>query len=766
MAYDMTPSSNPAAPQPKENMGAPAQRYDARLKVTGEARYPADVPVANPAYAALVTSAIAKGKITALDLDAAQAVPGVLDILTYRNTSELKPAKFGDSSATSIQDLGPNIQHAGQIIAVVVADTLEAASEAAANVKAAYNEQKPSATFGAPGVKEADATKESQVHRHLPQAGDAEQALAGADVTIDVEYSTPAQHHNPMELFSTTCLWTDDRLTVYEPSQFVYGLKNGVAMRLGIEPEKVRVVSSYVGGAFGSKGTMTPRTAMIALAAKRLNRPVRLVATRAQGFTIATYRAETRHHIRLGASRDGKLVGYSHEGWEVSSRPDPYCVAGVEDSAQLYAFGAVATKVNIVHADRNTPGFMRSPPVVPYIYALESAMDEMAIKLGMDPVEFRRINDTDKSPIGGKPYSSRSLMTCYDQAAAAFGWNQRNRQIGTRDGDWLIGYGCATAIYPTHIGPAAARVRLMPNGDVRVQTAAHEIGNGVYTVLGQMAAERLGVDLASVTVEVGNSRLPPAPVAGGSNTTASTCNAVLKTCNAIRAKLFLAAVTANDGPLAGKSADDLTLNEGKVVASDGASESLDDVFKRIGTSSLEEYAEFVPQGLAPDAVADLYKGKLTMTGGSHGEKVMYASGAEFVEVRVHALTHEIRVPRIVGAFAAGRLMNTRTVHSQFMGGMIWGISSALHEETTIDTARARYVNDNLADYSIPVNADIQDVKVILVPEVDHDVNPAGIKGLGELANVGTAAAVANAVYQATGKRIRQLPIRIENLLSV
>lgn len=564
----------------------------------------------------------------------------------------------------------------------------------------------------------------------------------------------------------TTCVWTDDRLTVYEPSQFVYGLKNGVAQRLGIDPEKVRVVSSYIGGAFGSKGVMTPRSAMIALAAKRLNRPVKLVATRAQGFTISTYRAETRHHIRLGARRNGKLVGYSHEGCEISSRTDHYAVAGVEDSAQLYAYGAIATKVNIVHADRNTPGFMRSPPVVPYIYALESAMDEMAIKLGIDPVEFRRINDTDKSPVDGKPYSSRSLMTCYDQAAAAFHWKERDAQPGAmRDGDWLVGWGCATALYPTHIGPAAARVRLMPNGDVRVQTAAHEIGNGVYTVLGQMAAERLGVDLSSVTVEVGDSRLPPAPVAGGSNTTASTCSAVLKTCDAIRDKLFHAAVTGNEGPLAGRSIDDLTLKDGKVVAGDGASEKFEDVFKRMGTSTVEEYSEFVPEGLKPDAVANLYAGKLTMTGGSHGKKVMYASGAEFVEVRIHALTHEIRVPRIVGAFAAGRLMNTRTAHSQLMGGMIWGIGSALHEATDIDTKYARYVNDNLADYQVPVNADVKDVQVISVPEVDHDVNPAGVKGLGELGNVGTAAAIANAVYHATGKRIRQLPIRIESLLS-
>ena len=758
--------ANPAVPQPKDQMGAPAPRYDARLKVTGQARYSSDTPVANPAYAVLITSAIAKGALTSLELEDAKAVPGVLDIFTAEDMSDLKKVEFGARCATSIQSLGPEIRHAGQIIGIVVADTFEAATEAAQRVKADYSEETPSATFDTPGLVVADATKESKTHSHVPQAGDAANAIAGADVVFDAEYATPTQHHNPIELFTTTCAWTGDRLTVYEPSQFVYGLKNSVAERLAVDPEKVRTVSHFVGGSFGSRGAMTPRTAMIALVAKRLNRPVKLVPTRAQGFTIATYRAETQHHIRLGARRDGKLVGYFHEGWEVSSRPDPYVVAGVEDTAQLYAFGAVTTKVNVVHADRNTPGYMRSPPVVPYVYALESAIDEMAIKLGIDPIEFRRINDTMTSPIGDKPYSSRSLMQCYDQAAAAFGWKNRTPQPRSmHDGDWLIGYGCATALYPTHASPAAARVRLMVNGNVRVQTAAHEIGNGVYTVLAQFAAERLGVELGAVTVEVGDSRLPPAPVAGGSTTTASTCSAVLKSCDAIRDRLFRAAVTSNEGPLAGRDTATFTLADGKISAPDGAEQKLQDVFKTIGLSSLEEYSEFVPHGLELQAMKDLYSGKNTSTGGSHGEKVMYAMGAEFVEVRVHASTCEIRVPRIVGAFAAGRLMNTRTAHSQLMGGMIWGISSALHEATEIDLKRARYVNDNLADYLVPVNADVKDVAVILVPEVDHDVNPAGVKGLGELANVGTAAAVANAVYHATGNRIRRLPIRIDSLLS-
>ena len=752
----------------KANMGQPVPRYDARLKVTGEARYGADFPLNNPAYAFLVTSAIAKGRITSLDLAEAHAVPGVLEILTHENTGDLHDVKFspgGGGASTSIQRLGPEIAHDGQIVAVVLADSYEAAREGAYKVKVGYAAERPSATFGSPGTSEDDASKVSERAKDLPQAGDAEAALAAADVTVDAEYGTPTQHHNPMELFATACVWNDGQLTIYEPSQFVYGLKNGVAQRLGISPDMARVVSPYVGGAFGSRGQMTPRTALVAFAAKRLNRPVRLVPTRDQGFTIATYRAETRHRVRLGARRDGKITAYAHDGFEVSSRPDPYVVAGVGESAHLYGFGAVKSHVTIVHADRNTPGFMRSPPVVPYIFALEAAMDELAVKLGMDPVELRRVNDTTTDPIKGKPYSSRSLMTCYDEAARAFGWSRRNPATASmRDGDWLIGWGCATAVYPTHVGTATARVRLRSNGQVRVQSAAHEIGNGVYTVLAQTASERLGVPLSSVKVEVGDTVLPPAPVAGGSNTTASTCSAVIKACDAIRDKVLRAASTANDSPLSGRPAADLRLTDGRAVASDGAEEKLDKIMQRLGVGAIEEYAEFVPPGVKPDAIASLYAGRGVLTGGPAGDKLMYAQGAEFVEVRIHRMTREIRVPRIVGAFAAGHIVNPRTTRSQYMGGMIWGIGSALHEATEIDAERARYVNDNLADYLVPVNADVAEMEIILVPEEDEHVNPAGVKGLGELANVGTAAAISNAVFHATGQRVRQLPIRIENLL--
>ena len=739
---------NRAAPTPLDNMGRPEPRLDGRAKVTGEARYGSDFGVNDPAYAFLVTSVIAKGRINSIDVRAARAVPGVLDVFTYENAEGLQQVPFstgGGGSTQSMQDMGPEIFHDGQIVGMVVADTYEAAQEAASLVKIDYETEKPSATFGSPGVTEEDASKANERAKELPQAGDADAAIAAAAVKIEAEYSTPTEHHNPIELFTTTAEWRGDELTIYEPSQFVYGQKASVAKKLGISDDKVRIVSPYVGGAFGSKAQFSPRTGFVAYAAKVLNRPVKLVATRDQAFTIQTYRAETRHKIRFGAERDGTIKGFSHEGFEITSRPDPYTVAGVEDSARVYNYGTVKTHVSLVHADRNTPGFMRSPPVVPYIYALESAMDELAVKLEMDPVELRRKNDS-MTDTTGKEWSSRSLMTCYEQAGEKFGWGKREAKAGSMsDGDWLIGWGCATAIYPTHVGASAVRVRLEADGRVRVQIAAHDLGTGAYTVIGQMAAEQLGVPLSHVQVELGDSRFPPAPVAGGSNTTASCCNAVMKACEAILAKLTPPNATTGSNT--------------------GTGRDLEAGFKRLGVGAIEEYAEYLPPGAKPEAMAQLYHGKPFLGGGSKGKKLMYALGAEFVEVRVHKLTREIRVPRIVGAFAAGRIMNTRTARSQLMGGMIWGISSALHEATEIDKRNARYVNDNLADYLIPVNADIQDLDVILVSERDDFVNPAGIKGLGELGNVGTAAAVANAVYHATGIRVRDLPIRLEKVMA-
>ncbi len=757
---------NEAAPPAKENMGEPLPRIDARLKVTGKASYPADIPVNNLAHAMLVTSAVARGRLTSLHLDQARAVPGVIDIITHESIrDELEPPEFGTSGSTSIGPLhGTKIWHDGQIIALVLAETIEAAREGAMRITPDYEAEKPSTSFGSEGTETVAAAEASKQFKEDVKAGDFNAAFAAADVKIDAEYEMPTQHHNPIELFSTTAYWRGDELVVHEPSQNVYGWKVEIARQLKIKPDQVRVVSPYIGGAFGSKGPITPRTAIVAFAARRLGRPVRCVVTRPQAFTTQTYRAETRHHIQIGASRDGKITALKHEGWEVTSRPDPYVVGGTKTTGLMYDYGSVLTKVFLVKADRPTPSYMRSPPETPYVYALESAMDEMAVALNMDPVEFRRVNDAVKEPIEGRPFSSRSLMECYDEAAREFGWSKRNPDVGSmRDGDWLVGMGCATAIYPTNIAPCAVRVTLTDDGRARVQTASHEIGTGVRTIAAQVAAEQLGLDVSAVEVEMGDTRLPPAPVAGGSNTTASVSSAIIKACWEIREKLAYAAVTSNDGPLAGRDPHSIMLREGKLVIGE-SSQGLKDAFRQLGAGVIEQYSEFRPDAASAEAVSNLYKGKLEMVSGDQGKKVKYAFGAEFVEVRVHRRTREIHVPRIVGAFGAGRIMNTRTARSQLMGGMIWGISSALHEATEFDRRDARVVNRDLQDYLVPVNADIQDVKVILVSETDPDVNPAGVKGLGELGNVGTAAAITSAVYHATGKRIRKLPIRIDNLI--
>ncbi|MBB1090662.1 xanthine dehydrogenase family protein molybdopterin-binding subunit [Rhodopseudomonas palustris] len=758
-----------AAPDPKANMGQPAPRYDAVAKVTGRATYGADQKLPRPAYAWLVTSAIAKGRINGFDLADANHVRGVIEIITHENAEKLKTAKLfsdGGYASTTIQPLtSPTISHDGQIIAVVLAENLEAAREAAYRVKVDSTAETPTASFDSPGAETEAAKGKSAQFTEDPKVGDFAKAFEQAAVKISADYETPTQHHNAIELFATSCVWNGDMLTIYEPSQFVYGLKNGVAEQLGIEPDKVRVISPYIGGAFGSKASMNARTAIIASIARRLGRAVKLVVPRDQGFTTATYRAETRHSVSLAASQDGRLTALRHEGWEVTSRPDNYLVGGTTTTTRLYACPNIESKVSIVHADRNTPGFMRSPPEVPYLFALESAMDELAVALKIDPVELRRINDTMVEPIDRKSYTSRSLMACFDEAAAAFGWAKRNPQPKSMsDGDWLIGYGCAATCYPTMMAPAAARVRLHRDGAVRVEIAGHEIGTGAYTVIAQAAARRLGVPLERVSVEMGDSNLPPAPVAGGSNSTASTCSAVAMVCDQIRERLLKATMPADSLVDKAKSTVGLGQTPTEQAAKSDRPIDIEAAFDRLGVNVIEEFGEWKPDGAPLDSFRAMYKGQTRMVGGEKVKAgIAYAFGAEFVELRVNKYTGEIRVPRMVGAFAAGHIMNPRTARSQLLGGLIWGLSSALHEATEIDERTARYVNDNLADYLIPVNADVPSVDVILLSEQDDKINPLGIKGVGELGNVGTNAAVCNALYHATGQRIRKLPVRLEKI---
>jgi xanthine dehydrogenase YagR molybdenum-binding subunit len=745
----------------RDRLGGAVERIDGIGKVTGAARFASDEPVSNPAFGYMLVSRIARGSIREIDVTEARAVPGIIDILTHENIGTgFKPAQGPDGGPTTTTLESNRVWHDGQFIGLVVAETLEAAREAANRVKVNYASESPTATFDSPG---AETEPHKPQRGEDPEKGDAASAFASAPVKISQQYSTPTQHHNPIELFTVTCAWDADKLTIYEPSQFMWGTKASAAMQLDLKPDDVRAVSRYVGGAFGSKGP-NPRTHWIARIARKIGRPLKVVPTRDQGFTIATYRAETRQRIELGATDDGKLVSLSHEGWEVTSRPSPYNVSGVETTARMYACPNIHTAVNVVHADRNTPGFMRAPPETPYMFALESAMDELAHALHMDPIELRRMNDTAIDPVNGHPFSSRSLMRCYDEAAAKFGWARRSPTPGTTsEGEWLIGMGCATACYPSNIGPAAVRVSLSADGEASVALAGHEIGTGAYTTVGVVAAQALGLPVESVKVSLGDSNLPPIMVAGGSNNAASASLVVAKACEQIREQLARAATHASASAFHGKDIAQLRLQNRKLTGF-GREETLHEAVTRVG-HRVEVYAENVPPGLPPDAVSSMAQGKMAMLSGSgRADVTAYAFGAHLVEVRVHRLTREVRVPRVVSAFAAGTIINSKTAHSQFMGGTIWGLSSALFESTEIDLQSARYINKNLADYLIPVNADTPSIEILMIPERDDRVNALGIKGIGEIGIVGMNAAVANAVFNATGIRVRDLPIRADKLL--
>jgi len=734
------------APAPPAPMGEPIRRLDGVAKVTGKPIYAADAAVIVPLQAYFLTSGIARGQLLSIDTTPAEALGGVVKVYTHHNApariATPYTQKGGYASDTNMPLTGPEIRHDGQIIAMVIAESYEIARDASHRIAVRYAPETPASTLDSPGVTlthpEALAEKEKKV-------SDFAAAFAAAPVKVEGEYRTPPQHQNAIELYSTTAFWADGELTIHEPSQSVLELANGIAAMMGVDPAAVHVTNPYMGGAFGGKGFMTQRTALIASAARELSRPVRNVVTRDQGFTLATYRAETKHHVRLAADRGGHLLAYGHESWEMQSRQDDYPIAGFGVTTAMYGKPAILTRVTMVKADRQTSGFMRAPVEMPYMYALESAMDELAVALDMDPIELRRVNDIRESPVDGARFTSRSLMQCYDAAAASFGWSKRDPKPGSmRDGDWLIGYGCATASYPTHLAPATARVTLRADGDALVELAGQDSGQGTYTVLGQIAARELKLDPRRVTVVLGDSRLPASPASNNSMGTASLGSAVKLAAGKVSARLNDAANS----------------DEERAAA-----------FRQLGVDEICETAEFLPPGTKPEVLDMLRKGQVPFKNQARGDEskggkpLMFAFGAEFVEVRVHRLTREVRVPRMTGAFAAGHIINPRTARSQYLGGMIWGMASALLEATEVDEKRGRYVNDSLGEYLIAVNADVPKVDVIMVPEEDHEVNPLGVKGIGELGIVGTVAAVANAVHHATGKRVRDLPIVMDKLLA-
>lgn len=742
-------------------------RTDAPRKVTGTATYAADVMPAGMLHGALATSAIAVGKVTGIDTSKAEAEPGVLAVFTHVNLPDYKPVKGfyagGPGSASFWPMEDTRIRYAGQPIAYVVAQTAAAARRGAQLIEATYDVAEshiamdPADSFivGAGGDSKGMVTTK----------GDLGQGLTAAAQTVEAEYVTPFQHHNPMEMFSATAEWRGDRLTVWMPSQSVRTLRAGIALAYGMAETSVRVISPFVGGAFGSKAGITPYTMLTIAAAKAVGAPVRLIVTRPQMYTVATFRPESVQRFRLGADDAGRLTAFEHIEIAQTSQFDAVVNPGTHMTRAMYACPNIHTEQRLARSDTNTGGFMRAPNEMQTFFGLESAMDELAIKLGMDPVDLRRVNDTDRHPVADVPFSSRSLMESYDAVARSFGWASRTPEVGSMtDGDWLVGYGCATATYPTNILASNARIRMQGTGHAYVELAAHDVGTGTYTILAQIAAARLGLPVEACDVVMGEGDLPVAPISGGSTTAASAGSAVHDACLRIGRQIAAQVSAMSEGPLSGVDPARITLENGVLTGPDGQTQSLTDAVASTPQGEIEVIGEFRHKAMTDQMIKSTFKGGYGSAGPVTPEMAMFAFGAEMVEVRVHRWTHEIRVPRLHGAFAAGTILNRKTAHSQLMGGMVWGIGSALHEVTEIDKPRARFLNVNIAEYLIPVNADVREVRVEMLDERDDYVNPLGVKGIGELGIVGTAAAIANAVHHATGKRLRHLPIRMSDLV--
>jgi xanthine dehydrogenase YagR molybdenum-binding subunit len=746
-------------------IGDATTRTDARRKVTGAATYAGDVMPAGMLHGHLVTSDIAVGRVTGIDAEAARAAPGVVAVHTHETLPAYQDVKgfyAGGPGSTSFWPMrSPEIRYAGQPVAIVLGETAAAARAGAMLVRVAY-EEAPSAIHME--LDTAFTVDKRDGEPDILVKGDLQAGLDRAAATVDMEFTTPYQHHNPMEMFSTTAEWRGDRLTVWMPSQSVRTLRGGIAAAFGLQETAVRVICPFVGGAFGSKAGITPYTAIAIAAAKAQGQPVRLVTTRPQMFTTAVFRPESLQRFRLGADAEGRLTAFEHVETAQTPRFDNVVNPGTHYTRAMYACPNIRTEQRLARSDTNTGGFMRAPNEMQTFFGLEVAMDALAEEVGVDPVEMRRVNDTMTHPTEGVPFSSRSLVECYDAVSESFGWANRGA-AGTRaDGDWMVGYGCATATYPTNILASNARVRLQGSGHAYVELAAHDVGTGTYTIMAQIAGQRLGLPISDVDVVMGEADLPVAPISGGSCTAASAGSAVQDACERIARQLAEAMTAAPDTPLSGLDPAAITLDDGTLRGPEGQAMTVVEAVNATPPQELEVVGEFRHQALTPQLIRATFQGGYGTAGPVTPQYAMYAFGAEMVEVRVHRWTHEIRVPRIHGAFAAGTWLNVKTAHSQLMGGMVWGIGSALHEATEVDVPRARYLNANIAEYLIPVNADIREMRIAMLEERDDYVNPLGVKGIGELGIVGTAAAISNAIHNATGKRLTALPFHIPKLL--
>ncbi|GAB7128232.1 xanthine dehydrogenase family protein molybdopterin-binding subunit [Silvimonas sp. JCM 19000] len=731
-------------------IGKPVSRLDGPLKVAGKARFAAEVPYEHLAHAALVHSSIARGRISELKTEAARAAPGVILVLTYQNMPRLhNPPLFGTAPKAVGASTLPVMQNEhinwnGQPVALVLAETHEQAEYAASLIEVRYDVLPAKTDFDA-AKRQARAPDTILGEPPAIEIGDAEANLKTAAFKVDATYRTPRYNHNAIELHAATVAWQGDELTVHDATQMLNGTAWTIAQLFGIDEKNVRVLSPYVGGGFGGKALWDHQ--ILAIAAARLaQRPVRIVLSRASVFRIVGGRTTTEQRVALGATQDGQLTALIHTG-VAAMTPYNACPEQFSFPARhLYATQALKVAQQVADMDMMVNTFMRAPGESIGTFALESAIDELADQMQLCPIELRRRIEPSKDPVSGLPFSSRHLLEAYQRGAERFGWDQRNPvPRSRRDGEWLIGMGVATATYPYYRMPgAAARIRLTDDGHLTVSIAAHEMGMGTATAQSQHIAERFGLPLEQVTFELGDTTLAAGSLAGGSSQTASIAAAVIAAGEQLIDQLLMLAT--GDSPLAGFQRDQVeAINGGLAVRGDatrGASYAA--ILQHAGHTALQCEAP------APEP-AELQ------------HYSMHSFGAQFCEVKVSSITGEVRVTRFLGSFDTGRILNPKTAASQFRGGIVMGIGLALTEATEFDPRSGRIMNPSLAEYHVPVHLDVPEIDVMWTDIADPH-SPIGARGIGEIGITGVGAAIANAVYNATGKRIRDLPITLDKLL--
>jgi xanthine dehydrogenase YagR molybdenum-binding subunit len=740
------------------HVGSPRSRVDGPAKVTGQATYAAEFTAADLAHGYIVESAIARGRILSIDTAAAEALPGVVRVFTHENRPKTAwfDYKYRDMVAPPGAPFRPlssdEIQYSGQPIALVVAESFEAAREAAGLVGVSYEREPHETDLDRARHDSYEPPKKRNGIAPPPAPrGDAQQAFGAAPVRIAGEYAIASEHHNPMEPHATTVVWEDGgKLTVHDKTQGVQNSQAYVTNVFGLSGDDVRVVSPFVGGGFGSGLRPQHQLFLAVMASLALERSVRVELTRQQMFGHV-HRPETVNLVSLGAGEDGKLHSIQHQAIAATSRFEDHQEVVVNWSGLLYPAEHVDLRYELAKLDTYTPGDMRAPGAPLGVFALESAMDELAVATGVDPVELRLRNYAERDENDGKPFTSKELRACYREGAERFGWSRRDPRPGSmREGRELIGWGMASGVWEANMMRTSARATLTADGRLAIACATSDIGTGTYTILAQIAADALGLPMDAVDVALGDSTLPEAPVQGGSWTAASAGSAVAAACGSLRAALLTRA-TAEGSPLAGAGADDVIFEGGHVRSLKEPSQvvTLADIVAASGQDRIA-----ATESAGPGLIG-------MMLPKSHSS---YTHSAVFAEVRIDEELGVLRVTRIVNAVAAGRILNPKTARSQILGGVVWGIGMALHEEAMTDHRLGRIMNHSLAEYHVPVNADIHDIEVIFVEERDEKTSPIGVKGLGEIGIVGTAAAIANAVHHATGKRIRSLPITIDKIL--